>query len=480
MNFFLLLPEFVLVGVAFVVLGLDLFLPREQKHHLAYYSAAGILVTAASSLLLWGVNDSLYGGLFVVDGYALFFALFFLAVAFVVTLASVEYVRKNLLYPGEYYGLILLSTLAMMFMAASRELITAYISLELLSFSFYVLVSYAKFDARSNEAGIKYVILGAFSSALLLYGLAMIYGLTRTTYFNEIARVIQSGVPLQPALLVGLALVIAGLGFKVAAVPFHMWTPDVYQGAPLPITAFISVASKAAGFALLLRLFAEAFLPAINDWQTIIVVLSAISMTVGNLVAIQQRNIKRMLAYSSIGQAGYILMGVAVLSPMAVSGILFHLAGYAFSNLAAFCCVIAYHNLSGKEDIPDYAGLAERAPFVALVMSVALFSLAGLPFFAGFATKFYLFTAVAKGGYLWLVGLAVTTSLISLYYYLMVVKQMYIGVPSEAVRFRLSQPLVGVLGLLLLGVIGLGVYPAPLLKVIESASTVILPLLPLG
>lgn len=480
MNFWLLLPELLLIGLAFLVLGADLFLPQEQKHYLAYFSAAGTLVVAGSSLVLWGVKDSLYGGIFVVDGYALFFKLFFLAVAFVVTLASVEYVRKNLLHPGEYYGLILFSTLAMMLLAASRELISAYISLELLSFSFYILVSYAKFDARSNEAGIKYIILGAFSSALLLYGLGMIYGLTRTTYFDEIASVIASGVPLQPALLVGLVLVIAGLGFKVAAVPFHMWTPDVYQGAPLPITAYISVASKAAGFALLLRLFAEAFLPAIDNWQTIVVVLSAISMTVGNLVALQQRNIKRMLAYSSIGQVGYILMGVAALSPMAVSGILFHLAGYAFSNLAAFTCAIAYHNQSGKEDIPDYAGLAERAPFVALVMSIALFSLAGLPFFAGFATKFYLFTAAAREGYLWLVGLAVFNSVVSLYYYLMVVKQMYIAPPSETGRFRLSQPLVGVLGLLVIGVIWLGVYPAPLVQVIESASRAILPFLPLG
>ncbi|MFQ5825869.1 MAG: NADH-quinone oxidoreductase subunit N, partial [Dehalococcoidia bacterium] len=425
MNLWLFLPEFLVAGLAFVILGIDLILPQARKSYLAYGGALGLAGIMAATLTLHGEEAHLYGGLFLVDGYALFFKEFFLLLGLLILLASVEFVEKNLSHPGEYYGLILFSVLAMMLMTASGELITAYISLELLSFCLYILASYALHERRSNEAGVKYILLGAFSSALLLYGLSLVYGLAGTTNFEAIAAVLKSGEELGPGLLVGLVLVIAGFGFKVAAVPFHMWAPDVYEGSPLPITAYLSVASKAAAFALLLRLFAVAFLPAMAEWRGIMAGLAAVTMTVGNLVAIPQRNIKRLLAYSSIGQAGYLLMGMAALSSMASSAIVFHLAGYAATNLAAFVCIIAYFNLSGKEDIPDYAGLAERAPFLATTLAAALFSLAGLPFFAGFTTKFYLFTAAANEGLLWLAALAMVNSLISLYYYLLVIKQMY-------------------------------------------------------
>jgi NADH-quinone oxidoreductase subunit N len=256
-----------------------------------------------------------------------------------------------------------------------------------------------------------------------------------------------------------------------------MWAPDIYEGAPLPITAFLAVASKAAAFALFLRIFADAFGAAVTDWSILIALLAAVTMTVGNLVALTQHNIKRLLAYSSIGQAGYMLMAIAALSAMAAEGLILHMVGYAATTLALFVSVIAIYNLTGKDEISDFDGLSQRAPFVALVISSALFSLAGLPFFAGFITKFYLFTAVAAEGFLWLTALAILNSLISLYYYLSIIRHMYIVPPPEGTQERLSIPLLtkGVLGALLLAIVVIGVYPAPLMDAIVTARSAILP-----
>ena len=477
MNFLLFAPEFALTAVAFGVLGLDLFLPRDKKGYLPAFSLVGLVAVFALSLLyLWGKETNLYDGLFLIDNFSLFFKAFFLVLGAVIVLSSVDYVKKYLSRPGEYYGILLFSILAMILMAASGELLTAYIALELLSFSLYVLVSYGQHGLKPSEAGVKYILLGAFASALLLYGISQVYGMLGTTRFDEInAALLLDGTPLNPAVLVGLALIVAGLGFKVAAVPFHMWAPDVYEGAPTPVTAYLAVGSKAAAFALILRLFSQAFMPAIDDWQIILVILAALTMTVGNLVALAQHNIKRMLAYSSIGQVGYLLMGVAALSPLASNGVILHLAGYGVTNLAAFMCVIIFYNATNKEEISDFAGLADRSPFVAMALSVALLSLAGLPFFAGFTTKFYLFTAAADGGLLWLVGLAMTTSLVSLYYYLMVIKQMYMVPADDDTPVKVSVVSGGALGMLIVGIVVIGIYPGPLVDAIEVATRAILP-----
>ncbi len=477
MNFMLFLPEFLITGAAFGVLGIDLFLSRERKIFLPWLSLAGLAVVFAVSLsYLWGKDTDLYDGLFLIDNFSLFFKAFFLVLGALVVLVSVDYVKQHLSHPGEYYGILMFSILGMMLMAASGELLTAYISLELLSFSLYVLVSYGRNSPKSNEAGIKYILLGAFASALLLFGISQVFGMLGTTRYSEIATALSfEPSPMNPALLVGLALIVAGLGFKVAAVPFHMWAPDVYEGAPTPITAYLAVGSKAAAFALILRLFSQAFMPAFDDWQIILVVLAALTMTVGNLVALAQHNIKRMLAYSSVGHVGYLLLGVAALSPLASDGVILHLAGYGVTNLAAFLCVIIFYNATRREDIADFAGLADRAPYLAMALTVSLFSLAGLPFFAGFITKFYLFTAAAEGGLLWLVGLAIVNSLISLYYYLMVIKQMYMEPALEDSPVKVSVLSGGVLGLLVLGIIVLGVYPGPLVEAIQGATAAILP-----
>ena len=487
-NFALLLPEFLVTGLAFLVLTADFFLRSERKHLLAYMAVVGLAGVLVFSLVyLWQRDDSLYEGVILIDGYALFFKAFFLVLGVVVVLTSLDYVRRHLSYQGEYYGILLFTIVAMMLLAASGELLTAYISLELLSFGLYVLVSYDRYNPKSNEGGTKYILLGAFSSALLLYGISQIYGLLGTTRFDEISQALALSGDLSPGVIVGLVLIIAGLGFKVAAVPFHMWAPDAYEGAPIPITAYLAVGSKAAAFALILRLFSEALMPAVEDWQLILSLMAALTMVVGNMLALVQRNVKRLLAYSSVGHVGYLLLGVAALaaispdgkaslqlSHLAANGVLLHLVAYAITNMAAFLAFSAIYNVTGREEVRDLAGVARRAPFVAMVFAAAMFSLAGLPIFAGFASKFYLFNAAATQGLLWLAGLATFSSLLSLYYYLMVVRQMYIEPAEDPTPIPIPRLTMGVLGLLLAGMVFVGVYPAPLMEAVQHASDVIL------
>ena len=487
-DFSLLIPEFLVTGLAFLVLTVDLVTGSDRKHLLGYISVLGLGAVLAVSLgYLWGKDETLYEGVVLVDGYALFFKAFFLVLGIVAVLTSMDYVRRHLTHPGEYYGILLFTVVAMMLMASSGELLTAYISLELLSFGLYVLVSFDRYNPKSNEAGTKYILLGAFSSALLLYGISQVYGLTGATRFDEISAALVASSTISPGLMVGLVLIIAGLGFKIAAVPFHMWAPDAYEGAPTPVTAYLAVGSKVAAFALVLRLFTEALIPAVDEWQLVVVIMAALTMTVGNLGALVQRNIKRLLAYSSIGHVGYLLLGVAALaavgsdglisvelSHLATSGIMLHLVAYAITNMAAFLSVTAIYNVTGKEEIADFAGIARRAPMVAMVFAAAMFSLAGLPIFAGFTSKFYLFNAAATQGLLWLAGLAIFMSLVSLYYYLVVIRQMYIEPAEDPTPLRIPRLTLGVLGLLLLGMVFVGVYPAPLMEAIQYASDVIL------
>ena len=483
-DFTLFLPEFMVTGLAFVVLAADFSLSARRKGMLPYLAAVGLAAILVFSLIdLRGQEGSIYEGMLVVDDYALFFKAFFLVLGIVVVLSSVEYVKRHLDYPGEYYGILLFTVVAAMLLAASRELLTAYISLELLSFGLYVLVAYDRYNPKSNEGGTKYILLGALSSAFLLYGISQVYGLLGTTRFDGIAEVLAATSGMSPGVVVGLVMIVAGLGFKVAAVPFHMWAPDAYEGAPIPITAYLAVGSKAAAFALVLRLFGEALIPAAADWQMVIVILAALTMVVGNLGALVQSNIKRLLAYSSVGHVGYLLMGIAALaavdadggtstelSHLASNGVMLHLVAYGITNMAAFLAVATMFNVTGSEEVASLAGAARRAPMVALVMAVALFSLAGLPIFAGFASKFYLFSAAASQGLLWLAGLAIFTSLISLYYYLMVVRQMYIEPAADPARVQIPRATVALLGLLFVGMVLVGVYPAPLLDAIQSAS----------
>ena len=432
LDYGLLTPEFLLLGLIFLVLALDLVFAERGRWLIPWVAIVGLLVVLVVGGWTWGIRAT-FADLLRVDEYTSFFRVLFAVVALGVVFVSMPYVPRFLPHQGEYYALVLAGTLGMVFMAMADELLTAYISLELLSFSSYILVSYAKRDLKSNEAGIKYLIIGGLSSALLLYGISLLYGATGTTKFPAIAQAIQApGALDSPGLLVALALITVGLGFKVAAVPFHMWTPDVYEGAPTPIAAYLAVGSKAAGFALVVRFLVGGLLPAVESWLPVFAVLAVLTMTVGNLVAIHQRNLKRLLAYSSISQAGYVLVGIAALQDsdigaMATRGIVLHLAGYVFTNLAAFGALIAFESRTGRTDIRDLAGVGRQSPFIALTLMVSVFSLAGMPLFAGFVTKFYLFAAAARADLLWLVAIAVINSTISLYYYLIVVKEMYVG-----------------------------------------------------
>ncbi|MFC2007928.1 NADH-quinone oxidoreductase subunit N [Chloroflexota bacterium] len=484
MNLALFIPELTLVVFAVIVILLDLYI--EQKRILAQVSLVGLVIAGGVSVAMWGGSyPSIFNNMLAVDSFALFFKLLFLGIAFLVILASTDYVVKFARFRGEYYALVLLSTLGMMLMAATSELISIYIALELTSISLYALVGILK-DPKSTEASLKYLLLGALASAVLLYGMALIFGFTGTTRLAEIAQVLQA-MSLQtllasPALLMGIVLLISGFGFKIAAVPFQMWVPDVYEGAPTPITAYLSVASKAAGFAVILRIFFSAFGTPVwlsLNWGLIFAVLAVASMTVGNVVAISQSNIKRMLGYSSVAQAGYLMVGLATLgySPAAdilgQSGVLFFLASYALTNLGAFIAIIAISNKLDSDRIDDYSGMIKRAPLLVLGLTLCLISLIGMPPAAGFMAKFYIFSAAIQNNLLWLVIIAVINSVISAFYYLRVVKVMWFGEPASLEKVPSSGELRLALLLSCAGVLFLGIIPGVVMKLAEFAANIL-------
>ena len=483
MNLALLAPELTLGIFAILVILLDLVVSR--KGWLVFVSMVGVVVSAAMTLVVWGHSGQLFmNNLVALDNFALFFKLLFLTIAGLVILSSVDYAGKIVRFQGEYYALVLLSALGMMLMAATSELISIYIAIELTSISLYILVGFLK-DSKSTEASLKYLLLGAVASGILLYGMALIFGFTGTTQLGEIAQVIQGMSPQaligSPGLLLGMVLLIAGFGFKIAAIPFHMWVPDVYEGAPTPITAYLSVGRKAAGFAVILRVFYSAFgVPGwlSLDWAVIFAALSAIGMTVGNVLAIPQSNIKRMLGYSSVAQAGYLLVGVAAIgfSPAAEivsrSTVLFFLASYALTNMGAFIAIIAISNKIESDQIDDYAGMIKRAPVLSLGLTLCMISLIGMPPAAGFMAKFYIFTGAVQQGLLWLVVIAVINSVISAFYYLRVVKVMWTGKPASEEKVPSSGALRLALALSCLGVLIMGIVPGIVIRLAEIASSI--------
>jgi len=481
LNYYLLAPEICLAGFAVAVILLDLFIPR--KGILAAIGITGLVACLGISIALWGREDNtLFNGMLIVDELAIFFKPLFCGVAILVILASKDYVFKFPRFQGEYYALILLSVIGMMLMAAARELISIYIALELTGLSLYALVGFLK-DPKSSEAGLKYLLLGAIASAILLYGMALIFGLTGQTRLWDIAYSLPLGrVVDSPALLLGLVFLIAGFGFKIATIPFQMWVPDVYEGAPTPITAYLSVASKAAGFAVILRVFLEAFGgEVLLDWAIIFAVLSAISMTLGNVVAIGQANIKRMLGYSSIAQAGYLMVGLAAVTEateaadFGPTGLIFFIACYAAANLGAFIAIIAISNKIGSDSIDDYSGVGRRAPLLSLALTFCLVSLTGLPPTAGFLAKFYLFNAAVHHGLAWLVIIAVINTAISAYYYFRVIKVTWFGTPVSEEGIPSSWALRAALSIACLGVLVLFFLPSPLLDVAQTVAGTLFP-----
>jgi len=466
-NFSLIAPELAVLLTAIVVLLLDL--TTRRKAVTAWLSVLGLAIACVLSLRLQGINTTLFSGMYSVDGFALFFKILACVTTGIVILSSIEFRRLPSLYAGEYYSLLLFACFGIMALSASTDLLSIYISLELLALSCYALVGITKTDPKSGEAAMKYFLLGAVASGTLLFGMSYLYGLTGSTNLAVISQSLGfAGRP--PLALLAMLFVLVGFGFKIAMVPFHMWCPDTYEGAPTPITGFLSVGPKAAGFAVLIRVYLTAFVSLRMDWVMVVAVLSALTMTVGNLVALSQTNIKRMLAYSSIAQAGYILIGFVVSSGIGLSGVLLYLLAYLFMNIGAFVVVIIVSNTLDSDEIKDYAGLSHRAPGVALAMLLFLWSLAGLPPTGGFIGKFMVFAGAIQSGYLWLAVVGVLNSLVSIFYYFNVVRQMYIVKTEFSFPAQRYTVLSSIMLVCLVFTLVIGLYPEPFIRVAKTAA----------
>jgi len=454
-------PELTMTAVALIVLLVDLLV--RQKEVLALLSIAGVAVVAYT---LTGTSGTTFGGMFVSDGYSTFFKLIFFVNVVLSVLISIKYIVIEKVNHGEYYALILFSTIGMMIMASAADLIVLYLGLELMALSTYVLAGFIRHSVRSNEAALKYFLLGAFSSAFLLYGISMIYGLTGTTNIPAIALYIsEKGLAGNPALLLSVILFTVAFGFKIAAAPFHMWAPDVYEGAPTSITAFMSVGPKAAGFAVLGRVFMVAFASVKLEWAAILIPISILTMGVGNIVALSQTNIKRMLAYSSIAHAGYALLGIIAGNNQGLASMMNYLMIYAFMNIGAFAVIIMLRSEGFMgEDITDYEGLAKTHPLAAALMLIFMFSLTGIPPTAGFIGKLYIFMSAINAGYTWLVVIAVIFSAISAFFYLRIVMYMYMREPREVVTLSTSPTTGLALTVSTAAVLLIGVFPSTLVE----------------
>jgi NADH-quinone oxidoreductase subunit N len=455
------------------LLLVNVFVNGEQKAYLGYLSIAGILVTLYSLTIGWGNPVEAFSGTVVQDNFALFFKAIFLISAAMSILISDQYLSREGCNHGEIYPLILFATVGMMLMASGTDLMTIFLGLEVLSVSLYVLAGFNRDNVKSNEAGLKYFLLGAFSTGFLLYGIALTYGATGTTKVAKIAaHIAQNGMVTSNVMLIaGMLLMATGFAFKVAAAPFHMWTPDVYEGAPTPMTAFMSVGPKAAGFAAFLRVFLVA-LPAFKaEWSMLLWTLAVLTMTVGNITALYQQNIKRMLAYSSIAHAGYVLVGFTAGNAVGTAGILFYMLSYAFMNIGAFAIIILVGK-KGEENnnVADYAGFGYRHPMLGIAMCIFLFSLAGIPPAAGFVGKFYLFSGAIQAGYIWLAVIGVLNSAASVYYYLRVMVFMYFKEPTEDFSWlKLTPAFVICLIIAIAGVLIPGVVPGVFLELAQKA-----------
>jgi len=485
LNLDLLRPEICLAITAVAAIVTDLLFKR--KGAVTIVSLTGIGVSVVLALSLMGKNSRAIGnGLFALDNYAIFFASLFLGLAFLVILASADYVSRMRDFHGEFHALILTAALGAMLTAAATDMISILLSVELTAVSFYALVGFLK-DGKASESSLKYLLLGAVNSAVLLYGLAMVFGFSGSTRLAEIAQAVSNipaGTAGSAGLIFGLVLVGTGFSFKIASVPFHMWAPDVYEGAPTPITLYLSTASKIAGFAVLLRFLLTGFIQPTalsQNWGMALAVISALTMTLGNLLAIPQANIKRLLAYSSIAQSGYMLIALASLGMTAAadntiqSSLLFYILAFALAEIAVFAAVIITSHRINSDLIEGYAGLAKRSPLLAVALTIGLLSLMGLPPMAGFIAKFYVFSQAARSGLVWLVIIAVINSVISAYYYLRIVKTMWMDAPAgdESVSSSPAPKLSLIIACI--GIVVLGIVPALITRATEFGSRLLLP-----
>ncbi|MCG6961914.1 MAG: NADH-quinone oxidoreductase subunit N [Acidobacteria bacterium] len=467
-QFIPFLPEIFLAVAGFVILLAGIAAGRRGIRALTIAGVAALAVTAVLTWLLGrpaGGPEVILGGMLVLDGFALYFKLVMIVASAITLMMAAGFLERSSYGGGEFVALVLYATLGMMVMASGANLVSLYVGLELMALSQYVLVGYFKLEVKSNEGAVKYFVLGALSSGILLYGISLVYGTLGTLDLGGIRDALGAGVSGNTALGLGIILVGFGMLFKVAAVPFHVWTPDAYEGAPTPVTAFISVGPKAAAFAMFLRLFAGAFAPEIHSWRLVMWMAAALTMIYGNVAALTQNNVKRMLAYSSIAHAGYALIGIVAGSVMGTWALLLYMLVYTFMNLGAFGFVILLETRGyAGEQISDYAGLAKRHPGAAAGMLIFMLALAGIPPTAGFMGKLYLFSAAVEAGYIKLVVIAVIMSAVSLYYYFRIVLEMYFRDGEEDVPAPLARDrwLEAMITLCVVATLVIGVWPAPM------------------
>ena len=467
-----LLPCLFVAAAAIVVLLADLFMEGPDREGLGWIGMLGLGLAAISSALLWSSNSAGFGGSFVLDRFAVFFNVVLCVTGILTLLMSMDYLSAIRVEGGEYYVMFLLAVLGMMIMAQANDLIILFLGLELMSIAVYVLAGIWRPELRSSEAALKYFLLGAFASGFLLFGIAMAYGAFGTVLLDPIAsQLLHISAEQRPLALAAVALLLIGFGFKVAAVPFHSWAPDVYEGAPTSVTALMAVGVKAAAFAGFARVFLHALGALSVDWSGVVWILAVLSMTVGNLAAIAQRNVKRMLAYSSIAHAGYLMVGMVAADTQGVAAVLYTVLVYGMMTLGAFSVVIAVGRRGEpNEEISDYAGLGFRYPFLGFCMTVFMLSLSGIPLFAGFTSKFFLFSAAIERGYVWLVVIAALNSVVSLFYYMAVLVQMYMGEGEREVQGTAQRPyLTAALLVTSAMTIALGIFPSWLLNLATEA-----------
>ena len=460
-----ILPQISLVVLALIVLAYDLALRDGEKRGLGWLTAGGLMLVLVITLVFSRPGEEsvqIWGGMLRHDWLSFSFTVLFIFGAAATSLFAME--MKSLGQKGEFYLLLLVSTMGMSLMASSADLVMLFLAIETTSIPLYILAGFYKQDNKSTEAGYKYFLFGAMTSAVMLYGFSLIYGFTGTTDIYAITEMVVSGEVALPLAIGTLILVMVGFGFKISVVPFHFWAPDVYEGAPTPVAGFLSTASKAAGFAVLMRVLLTVYADPdlIPYWVIVVAALSVFSMTLGNALALPQKNIKRLLAYSSIAHAGYALIGVAALSELGITSVVFYLAVYVVTNLAAFGGVAAFWRISGSDQISDYAALSRRSPKLALIMLVTFLSLAGMPPLGGFVAKFFVFAAAVNAGLVWLAIIGVLNAIVGLYYYLVVLKVVYLfRSEDEDKPIPMTRPYTMALTILVIGIILLGTLFGP-------------------
>lgn len=467
-DFSLLTVELAMFVLGLTTFVLGLVVPSNARKGLGSFAAFGLLIVLGITIVNWSNQGEILGGMYHVDAFSGFFKIIFLTTVFLIILGSFKYIDDNVGNQFEYYSTLVFTTLGMIVMASAGDFITLYLGMELMTLSFVILAALRPGNAKSLESGMKYILLAGMSSAVTLYSFSLIYASTGSILIGDVAQIImREGTT--PLLTVGLVMLVAGLGFKVSLVPFHMWSPDVYEGAPTPVTSFLAVGSKAASLAIFVRLFVGGLAGLHDQWAMLVAILAALSMIIGNLTAFPQTNIKRMLAYSSIAQAGYILVGMVTASAAGIKGVMFYAFLYMFATVGAFTVVAIVYNKIKSDEITDYAGLVQRAPLAAAVMLICLLSMAGIPPLAGFVGKFYLFKTVVEG-YMWLVYLGLIMSMVSVYYYLRVVLVMFRDDPKDSTPIELGSSASITLIVTMVATIILGIYPGPVAEMANIAA----------